>query len=572
MDGVAEFRIDILKSLARQMTFAPRAKRLGQLAAAEDLLLRLDADRGYPADYVVHAVTGYRPKSALFKGGDAEGSELLAGVALQHDLGLLLEHVSDPMDLAVAEAGEPVLTIDDVCRRFGVTSKSIQRWRRKGLPARRFVFDDAKKRVGFRLSCVERFVARQEGAVDRPAGVEPMSDAGLAECVRRARVLVAGGHRRTEVVRRIARRLGRSSLAVLHTLEHHDRGAAEPVLPPAADGPSDTQIARLAEDAEAGVPLSVAAGRAGVSRVTAYRALMERRAERVAAAGVKFHDDPLFHSRPGGDEEAGEAVRELVRLAEASLPEVAAGVDAARRVPRGLPPYLADLYRTPLLTPALERALFLQFNYHKSRFASLRGEIDANLCRRRDLERMERHLRLARLAKNRILTANLRLVVSVARKHLRSGLDLMELVSDGNVVLMRAVEGFDVGRGYRFSTYATLALMKGFARSVPQMQAARATSAASVDDLGRRDTRFAHLRDCEQLDHLLARLDERERRVVAAQYGLGESAADAAPAGDATALDGLSRALGLPKHRLREIEQSALDKLRLAAVDEDAGL
>src|SRR4029078_6446317 len=71
--------------------------------------------------------------------------------------------------------------------------------------------------------------------------------------------------------------------------------------------------------------------------------------------------------------------------------------------------------------------------------------------------------------KNQIVQANLRLVVSVARKHLRPGLSLMELISDGNLTLKRAVQGLGPHRGYRFSTYATLALMKGFARSVPQM-------------------------------------------------------------------------------------------------------
>ena len=557
--GVAEFRIDILKSLARQMAFAPRGKRLAQISAAEDLLLRVDADRGYPPEFVVHAVTGYRPKPQA-DGGDA--AELLAGVALQHDLGLLLDQVSDPIDLSVAEAGEPVLTIEDVCRRFGVTSKTIQRWRRKGLPARRFVFDDAKKRVGFRLSCVERFVARQEGAAERPAGVEPMTAGQQAECVRRGRQLLAGGHDRNEIVRRLARRLGRSRLAVLHTLEHHDRTAVEPILPDAAEPPSEAQAAAVNRLSDARRGLAAAARRSGVSRFAAYRAVMERRAERLATAGVKFHDDPLFHRPGGGDDLAEREIDALVRSAESGLPEVAAAGDAGRGVPRGLPPYLAELYRTPLLTPALERALFLRFNYHKSRFAALREQIDPHLCRRRDLERLERHLDLARRAKNRILTANLRLVVSVARKHLRPGLDLMELVSDGNIVLMRAVEGFDVGRGFRFSTYATLALMKGFARSVPQMQAVRPAGGRSADELGRRDAGFGRLRDRDEIAHLLARLDECERRVVAAQYGLEESTA--ADDREAT-LAGIGRALGLTKHRVRQIEETAIEKLRRAA-------
>src|SRR5205814_4124045 len=99
----------------------------------------------------------------------AVSTDQLAGLALQHDLGLLIERVSDTLDIATASIPEPVLAIDDVTERFNVTSKTIQRWRRKGLPARRFVFGDGKRRVGFLLSSVERFVDTREDLVERGA-------------------------------------------------------------------------------------------------------------------------------------------------------------------------------------------------------------------------------------------------------------------------------------------------------------------------------------------------------------------------------------------------------------------
>ena len=98
-----------------------------------------------------------------------------------------------------------------------------------------------------------------------------------------------------------------------------------------------------------------------------------------------------------------------------------------------------------------------------------RRKIDPQFARSRDLRRLEEIRRRISDAKNRIVQANLRLVVSVARKHLRPGLSLMELISDGNLTLIRAVDSFDIHKGNRFSTYATFALMKGFARSVPEM-------------------------------------------------------------------------------------------------------
>ena len=69
--------------------------------------------------------------------------------------------------------------------------------------------------------------------------------------------------------------------------------------------------------------------------------------------------------------------------------------------------------------------------------------------------------------KNQIIRANLRLVVSIAKKHVGRSDNFFELVSDGNMSLIRAVEKFDYARGNKFSTYASWAIMKNFIRSIP---------------------------------------------------------------------------------------------------------
>src|SRR5205814_832841 len=119
---------------------------------------------------------------------------------------------------------------------------------------------------------------------------------------------------------------------------------------------------------------------------------------------------------------------------------------------------------------------------HKYQFVAARRKLEPQFARARDLGELEASLRRATETKNAIVRANLRLVVSIARKHMRPGVSLMELISDGNITLMRAVESFDTHKGNRFSTYATLALMKGFARSVPMMLAGRARGMAGEDD------------------------------------------------------------------------------------------
>src|SRR5205814_1111661 len=143
--------------------------------------------------------------------------------ALQHDLGLLIERVSETLDVATTTLAEPVLDIDDVTERFTVTSKTIQRWRRKGLPARRFVFPDGKRRVGFLLSSVERFFASHRDQVSRGTNFSQIDDAERAEVLRRARRLASMCHCCVnEISRRIARKLNRSPATVLHTIRKYD--------------------------------------------------------------------------------------------------------------------------------------------------------------------------------------------------------------------------------------------------------------------------------------------------------------------------------------------------------------
>ena len=75
-------------------------------------------------------------------------------------------------------------------------------------------------------------------------------------------------------------------------------------------------------------------------------------------------------------------------------------------------------------------------------------------------------VRKAEAARQRFIMANLRLVVSVARKYQGQGLPLLDLIQEGNIGLMRAVELFDWRRGFKFSTYATWWIRQGITRAI----------------------------------------------------------------------------------------------------------
>src|SRR5688500_9692708 len=235
---VAKYRIDSIAALARQMAFTPSETRAAQVASAEALLHSIDAAKAYPYDFVVFKITGYHPKVVA--------ADLLTGLALQHDLGLLIEHVSDTLDVVAPSVPEPVLTIEDLTERFNVTSKTIQRWRRKGLPARRFVFGDGKRRVGFLLSSVERFFAGHREQVARGQNFSQVDEAERDEIVRRARRLaVYCGCCINEISRRIARKLNRSPATILHTIRKHDAEHPDAaVFALAAEGVGDEERLR----------------------------------------------------------------------------------------------------------------------------------------------------------------------------------------------------------------------------------------------------------------------------------------------------------------------------------------
>jgi len=544
---MARYRIDKIAQLARQLEFSPQNTRAAQLTAAEELLHLLEPAKAYPFDFVVYRITGYHPRVV--------GEELLTGLALQHDLGLLIERVSDTLGLRTCSEREPVLSIDDVCERFGVTSKTIQRWRRRGLPARRLEFPDGKQRVGFLLSSVERFFSNQRDQVPRGANFALVTAQEYAEIIRRARRLAVECQCCVdEICRRIGRKLNRSPLAILHAIRRHDRDYPPEAIVPSAAGPVNReQRERLARAYGQGVPVAGLAQRFGLSCAAVARTLIEERAWRLGRKRVRFIDDPLYH--------AANAQRAIDTIAaqDELLPQTQR---QEPRIPRDLPCYLHGLCAAPLLSPGRERGLFLKFNFHKFQFAFARRKLEVQFARHRDLLRLEKYLAKAAQTRNDIVAANMRLVVSIARRHLRPGMTLPELISEGTITLMRAVDGFDIHKGYRFSTYATLALMKGFARSVPAMLAPHGRRDRTCQGLQEvADPHVAgageHLLVRDEVDSLLRLLDENERRVVRAHFGLGAE-------GGTTTYHPVADGLVLSRRQARQIEQKAMNKLRAA--------
>jgi RNA polymerase primary sigma factor/RNA polymerase sigma factor len=169
--------------------------------------------------------------------------------------------------------------------------------------------------------------------------------------------------------------------------------------------------------------------------------------------------------------------------------------------------------------------------------------------------------------KNRIVQANLRLVVSIAKRHVGPNDDFFALISDGNMSLIRAVEKFDYSRGNKFSTYATWAIMKNFARTIPDEFKRRERFKTTPEDifLAREDERadqFAAEIDQrnrqDQIQGILEKLDAREQEIIIRRFGLDHRH-------EPLTLKEVGETMGVTKERIRQLEVRAISKLRALA-------
>ncbi|MGA2033276.1 MAG: sigma-70 family RNA polymerase sigma factor [Thermoguttaceae bacterium] len=456
--------------------------------------------------------------------------------------------------------GERVLTLDELARQFRVSRKTVSRWRRWGLIGRRFLFD-GRRRIGFLESSVERFVADNAERVRRGARFSRLTDEERRQMIERSQCLARAGGYFAEVSRQIARETGRSPETVRYTLKRFDQEHPDMAIFPYNHGPLRSETKRqIFQQHRRGESAEALARRFCQTRPGIHRILNEVRAARILELPLDCIDNEQFP-----------CLRSQKRTRAILGPPPKSNLTAKKPpLPNGLPAYLASLYEVPLLTREQEAHLFRKMNYLKYLARKLRASLDLDRPKRRLMDRIENLYEESVATKNRIISANLRLVVSIAKRYVGPAADFFELVSDGNVSLIRAVEKFDFARGFRFSTYATWAIMKNFARSIPavlrhqdRFRSSSPEMFSTTEDMraDQHEQESAQIQRESRVGRLLSRLDEREQQIITGRFGLARGQ-------EPLTLKQVGAVMGVTKERIRQIQFRAIGKLRKAAVED----
>jgi len=561
--AVADFKHPALKQLTdQQVRFAPPARRLEQRSRAERLLAEIEPGKLYPYQYVCFRITDYRP--------DSYPDLLIEGAELAHDLQLMATALAVPVP---EETADPLVTLEEISKRLNVSTKTIRRWRELGLVGRR-VLCNGKRQVTFRQSIVDRFLALHPERVERGSRFSQMSEGEREEILRRARRMArVPMSTLTEISRRIARRLGRSVETIRYTIKNWDRDHPHQALFPRLTGPLDAATKQtIYSSYERGISVDTLAKRFQRTRTSMYRVINEVRAQRLLEQPLEYIPHPSFE----------DPALEAVILAPMPDLEEYEGKRRTMRAPKDVPPQFVSLYEVPLLNKEQEQHLFRKMNYLKYKACKLReqihdedGGVDPARVRIPLLNDIERLQEEANEVREQLIKANMRLVVNVARKHAGGWHDtIFELVSDGNMSLIRAVEKFDFGRGFKFSTYATWAIIKNFARSIPDELHRRERFVTGHDEVFEiaPDTRTDEYevvatqeRATHSVNRLLEYLEPREREIIRMRAGLDDHA-------KGMTLEEIGQQFGITKERVRQLNARAMKKLRSIAEEQHLDL
>jgi RNA polymerase sigma factor (sigma-70 family) len=279
---------------------------------------------------------------------------------------------------------------------------------------------------------------------------------------------------------------------------------------------------------------------------------LREKVEPLLALEYAYMDSPIFKGK--------NIEKELFAEELAPLPMVAWYAptrDEANAAVTGTP----QLMKTPE-----EQLMFRRFNYAKRKLKLMKKKILADGLTN-DLARqmIEWHGKMEHLREYLVRT-NLALVLAMAKRTRLGDVDFSEIVSEGNMALLRAVEKFNVDRGFKFSTYACRAILKGFSRTAQKHTRHRTRFPVEFEPEMEKSDWADQKRDSVEEDLVgelktivernLAELTDVEQTVIRRRFNWQQE--QPTP----LTLDEVGQIIGVTKERVRQIQNKALLKIR----------
>ena len=222
-----------------------------------------------------------------------------------------------------------------------------------------------------------------------------------------------------------------------------------------------------------------------------------------------------------------------------------------------------------VLTAAQERVLFMQFNYARFRMRKIQKALRGRVPNAEESKDLLRWHRTATGYREQIAETNLALVLAMAKRVRLGEGEFADLIGEGNMALMRSVDKFDCGRGFKFSTYACRSILKAFSRHGLKLAKHRQRFPVEFDPALEQGEGVAAIRadserqDAAELRQIVetnrAALNDVERAVVMHRFALAGSDHGRQPT-----LAQVGKLIGLTKERVRQIQNQALEKIRVA--------
>jgi len=282
------------------------------------------------------------------------------------------------------------------------------------------------------------------------------------------------------------------------------------------------------------------------------RSLRER-VDRILAEDYAYMDSPLFRQR--------NIEHQLFELEpEPELPPTAWYQPTAQDLEQ-------EMANSPKLMKAdEERMMFLRYNYAKRKLGALKKRVEKEGLTRDLAEQIVNWHRRFEHFREYLVRTNLALVLAMAKRTRLGQVDFAEIVSEGNMALLRAVDKFSVDRGFKFSTYACRAILKAFSRTALKTSRHRTRFPVEFEpDLEKSDWVDRRRETIEEecidelkniVDRNLADLTNVEQTVIRRRFNWQEQ--QETP----LTLEEVGRIIGVTKERVRQIQNKALAKIK----------